>query len=190
VSPTPIPATEDLIDDFRDPEGRSRLGTRWRLVTDRVMGGVSTARMTLDTQDGRRVLCVEGDIRLEQNGGFVQVNLDLTRAGAPLDAGRFTGVRLIVRGNGETYNLHLKSHDCTLPWQAYRASFVAEDDWQEIRLPFAHFSPYRLSAPLNAGQLTQLGLVAIGRAFQAQLCIREVGWYRKPGDGTTPSLCS
>ena len=187
MSACPLRATEALIDDFSDPDGRSRLGTGWRLVTDSVMGGVSTARMAFDTRDGRRVLCIAGEVRLEQSGGFVQVNLDLTRAGTPLDARGFDGVRLIVRGNGEPYNLHLKTRDCTLPWQAYRATFVAGEDWQEVRMPFARFSPSRLSTPLAAGQLTQLGLVAIGRAFQARLCIAQVGWYREHEDGAAPS---
>ncbi|NEX22412.1 NADH:ubiquinone oxidoreductase [Thiorhodococcus mannitoliphagus] len=183
MSASSLPSADGLIDDFRDADGRSRLGTRWRLVTDTVMGGVSEARMAFDTLDGRRALCVEGEVRLEQNGGFLQVNLELTRKGAPLDASEFAGVRLTVRGNGEHYNLHLKSRDCALPWQAYRATFVAGQDWQEIRVPFERFAPNRLSAPLDAGQLTQLGLVAIGRAFQAQLCIAQVGWYRNLAAG-------
>ena len=186
MSGAEVPA-DGLIDDFRDPDGCSRLGTRWRLVTDTVMGGVSEARMTLDTLDGRRALCLEGEVRLEHNGGFLQANLDLTRAGVPFDAGRFAGVRLLVRGNGEDYNLHLKSGDCALPWQAYRASFVAGADWQEIRIPFERFAPYRLSTPLDPGHLTQLGLVAIGRAFRAQLCVAEVGWYRDPSENSTES---
>jgi hypothetical protein len=176
VSGAGVPA-DGLIDDFRDPDGYSQLGTRWRLVTDTVMGGVSEAKMTLDTLDGRRALCLEGEVHLEHDGGFVQANLDLTHGGVPFDAARFAGVRLIVCGNGEDYNLHLKTRDCALPWQAYRASFVAGADWQEIRVPFERFAPYRLSTPLDAQKLTQLGLVAIGRAFRAQLCVAEVGCY-------------
>ncbi|EGV32656.1 hypothetical protein ThidrDRAFT_1141 [Thiorhodococcus drewsii AZ1] len=97
-----------------------------------------------------------------------------------------------VCGNGEHYNLHLKSRDCTLPWQAYRATFVVGPDWQEIRIPFEHFTPNRLSAPLDTDQLTQLGLVAIGRAFRAQVCVAEVGWYRDldAGSALSPSGCS
>lgn len=32
-----------LINDFGRADGRSRLGTHWRLITDQVMGGVSSA---------------------------------------------------------------------------------------------------------------------------------------------------
>ena len=34
-----------LIDDFTDPGLTSKLGTSWRGVSDRVMGGVSEARV-------------------------------------------------------------------------------------------------------------------------------------------------
>ncbi|EGV28159.1 NADH:ubiquinone oxidoreductase complex I intermediate-associated protein 30 [Thiorhodococcus drewsii AZ1] len=186
---TTVSSADELIDDFRDPDGRSRLGTHWRLVTDTVMGGVSSARMSFTAANGRRALCVEGEVKLEHNGGFLQANLDLTNQGRPLDASDFTGLRLIVCGNGERYNLHLKSRDCALPWQAYRATFVAGPDWQEIRIPFEHFTPNRLSAPLAADQLTQLGLVAIGRAFHAQVCVAEVGWYRGLDAESAPSPC-
>ena len=54
-----------LIDDFNDPGGHSRLGTPWRLVTDRVMGGVSTGRVSFEEIQGRRCLCLSGDVSLD-----------------------------------------------------------------------------------------------------------------------------
>ncbi len=53
-----------LIDDFENNDGLSRLGTPWRLVTDRVMGGVSAGWMSLKEIDGRRALCMNGDLSL------------------------------------------------------------------------------------------------------------------------------
>ncbi|WP_242482606.1 CIA30 family protein [Thiocystis violacea] len=70
-------------------------------MADTVRSGASTARMRLDPLDGRQLLCFEAEVHLEQNGDFVQAKLDLTQWGAPLDAGGFAGVRLIVRSNGE-----------------------------------------------------------------------------------------
>jgi hypothetical protein len=171
-------ATADamLIDDFTGDDGRSELGTPWRLFTDGVMGGVSTGRMTRAEVGGRSALCLEGDVRLENNGGFVQLSLDLAPAGT-LDASGYTGVRLVVSGNGEPYGLHLKTADVRRPWQSYRAGFTATAAWREVRLPFAEFAPYRLDAPLDTARLTRLGLVAIGRAFAAELCVAEIGLY-------------
>ena len=169
-------ATPGLIDDFATP-GPSRLGTEWRLVTDQVMGGVSTGRMERRVLDGRNALCMTGDVSLANNGGFVQVNLDLSPAGQ-LDASAFSGVRLVVRGNGEVYNLHLKTTATTMPWQSYRADFTAGDTWQEVHLPFSAFAPHRLVPALDVTRLRRLGIVAIGRAMHAALCVAEVGFYR------------
>lgn len=166
-----------LIDDFSSGDGRSRLGTSWRLVTDRVMGGVSDAAMSVREIDGRRALCMQGDVSLANNGGFVQVNIDLSADGY-LDAGDYAGVRLWVRGNGETYHLHLKTSATRMPWQSYRADFLADDHWREVRLPFAEFQPHRLVPTLDPTRLRRLGVVAIGRSMYADLCIAEIGLYR------------
>jgi hypothetical protein len=165
-----------LIDDFAGGDAISRLGTRWRVVTDQVMGGVSDAAMTLRQIDGRSALCLSGDVSLANNGGFVQVNLDLSPTGL-MDASRFDGVRLIVRGNSEVYNLHLKTAATTMPWQSYRAELRAGPSWQEVQLPFDAFQPHRLVPALDVTRLRRLGIVAIGRAMQADICVAEVGFY-------------
>ena len=166
-----------LIDDFENDDGLSQLGTPWRLVTDRVMGGVSTGRMSLTKIGGRRALCMKGDLSLKNNGGFVQTILDLgtTRY---FNASSYTGIHVVVRGNCESYNLHLKTADICFPWQSYRSTFLAGPDWREIHLPFLGFESYRTDSPLDTGQLTRLGLVAIGRAFTAHICVSQVDFYQ------------
>jgi hypothetical protein len=174
---TPLPASTDgLIDDF-DDQTTSRLGTDWRLVTDRVMGGVSDAMMTRRVIDGRKALCLTGTVSLENNGGFVQVNLDLSPSGL-VDASAFDGVRVVVRGNGATYNVHLKTAATRLPWQSYRAELRAGAGWEAIRLPFHSFQPHRLVPALDPTRLKRIGIVAIGRAMTADICIAEIGFYR------------
>ena len=141
------------------------------------MGGISEEAIALTTIDGRRALRLTGDVRLENNGGFIQMALDLAPEGRTLDASADTGVLLIARGNGERYGVHLRTPDCVRPWQSYRASFIAGPEWREIRLPFARFEPYRLTEPLDVRQLRRIGLVAIGRAFHADLAVSVVGLY-------------
>jgi hypothetical protein len=169
-------AQDGLIDDFTDPDGLTRLGTRWRMVTDQVMGGVSRGAMQRREQDGRTALCMSGEVSLENNGGFVQLNLNLAPAGR-LDAGGFAGIRLIVRGNGDAYNLHLKTAATRLPWQSYRAEFRADESWREVRLPFTGFKPHRLVPALDVARLERLGIVAIGREMHADLCLAEIGFF-------------
>jgi hypothetical protein len=72
--------------------GRSRLGTPGRLVTDGVMGGVSAVRISRETSDGRRALCLHGDVSPEHNGGLVPVGLDPATQGY-LDASAYTRLR-------------------------------------------------------------------------------------------------
>jgi len=167
-----------LIHDFSNQVLTSELGTEWRAVSDQVMGGVSKGHLNLAVLDGRDALHLTGDVRLENDGGFIQAALDLKAGGGDVDASPYNGVRLLVRGNGERYNVHLRTADNLRPWQSYRASFVAGSDWQTIDLPFADFAPHRLDAALDLKRLRRLGLVAIGRAFKADLAIAEISFYR------------
>ena len=55
---------------------------------------------------------------------------------------------------------------------------MASPEWRDVLLPFADFEPYRIGTPLDASRLVRLGVVAIGRAFHADLCLAEAGLYR------------
>ena len=166
-----------LIDDFSRADFVSAIGTRWTGVSDRVMGGVSEETVAYDEIGGRRCLRLTGEVSLENNGGFIQMALDLAPDGGLLDASAFSGLRLVVWGNGEAYGAHLRTPDNVRPWQSYRSGFKAEPEWREVRLPFASFAPHRVEAPLDASRLRRLGLVAIGRAFRADLAVSEVALY-------------
>jgi hypothetical protein len=165
-----------IIDDRRSGSLESTLGTSWRLITDGVMGGVSRGTLTLETIDQRDCIRMQGDVRLENNGGFVQVALDIGGTAAA-DASPYHGIVMDVYGNDEAYNLHLRSDDLWLPWQSYRATFQASPRWQTVQLPFAEFSPYKTRRALDTTGLERIGLVAIGRAFTADLCIGRLGLY-------------
>ena len=56
--------TAMVIDDFTDDGLVSELGTRWRGVSDQVMGGISKAKVSHSVIDGRPSLCMTGDVRL------------------------------------------------------------------------------------------------------------------------------
>ena len=49
---------------------------------------------------------------------------------------------------------------------------------EPVRLPFADFLPHRIERALDPGTLRRVGVVAIGRAMQADLCIGRVVLYR------------
>ncbi len=167
-----------LIDDIGRDDLISALGTNWQCISDRVMGGVSEATLRHEVHAGKHCLHLTGDVQLENNGGFVQMALELDPGGGYLDARTFTGVGLTVSGNNERYAVHLRTADAVRPWQSYRAPFEASGEWHVVRLPFTRFVPHRLEAPLDLSRLRRLGVVAIGRAFHADLRLAAIELYR------------
>jgi hypothetical protein len=166
-----------IIDDFSRTEFISALNTTWRGVSDKVMGGVTEVSIARDVIDDQPFLRLTGDVSLENNGGFLQAALPLAPSKETFDASGFRGVRLLVRGNGEQYSVHLRTPDNRRSWQSYRSHFTAGPTWTTIDLPFLDFAPYRLKKSLDTSRLRRIGLVAIGRAFHADLAIGGVGLY-------------
>lgn len=166
-----------IVDDRSSGDYSSGAGASWRLVTDAVMGGVSDGRLTVEAIDGRPCLRLRGTVRTENSGGFIQAALDLT-LDRVRDAGAYDGVVMDVYGNGESYNLHLRQDGLWLPWQAFRASFMAAPGWQTVHLPFVAFQPHATSARLKPERLKRIGLVAIGHAYAADVCLGRIGYYR------------
>lgn len=165
-----------IIDDRSSKDLHASNGACWRAITDTVMGGVSSGDLIVTEVEGRPCLRLTGAVSLENNGGFVQAGLDLNEGGL-LDASACRGVEIEVLGNGEIYNLHLRTADTRIVWQSYRASFQARAHWQTIRLPFESFQPYRIDMPFDKWRLRRLGVVAIGREMQADVCIAGISLY-------------
>ncbi|MBO9453113.1 CIA30 family protein [Tropicibacter sp. R16_0] len=149
--------------------------TRWSYVADTVMGGVSTGTVQF-TREGQTAFArLEGTVSTANNGGFIQFRRALSDA-ADADA---QGLRLRVRGNGQTYFVHLRTTGTRLPWQYYQASFETSGNWREIRIPFSAFerSGRLLRKSVKSGALTSVGIVAYGRDHSAQVDVSEVAFY-------------
>lgn len=170
----PMPPVPLVLDDFTRADGLAANGQPWRGFSDRVMGGISREQVSREVLDGRPCVRLRGQVRLENNGGFVQVALPLDPGGQPLDASAWDAVELLVRGNGEAYYVHLRTTDTRAPWAYYRASFVAEPAWRPVRLPFASFAPVASRLPLDPRRLTRLGVVAYGKPFTADVAVARV----------------
>lgn len=163
-----------LIDDFSDGDARSALGTRWDAFTDRVMGGVSDMRAGVVGGADGAALLLEGQVRLENNGGFIQARLPLAESAGGLDASPYELIRLRVRGDPGRYFIHLRTPDCRRPWQYYRAPIPVGDEWREVLIRLDSFEPKSLSAPLNTGRLNSLAVVAAGEAFRARIEVSRI----------------
>ena len=161
--------TETLIDDRSGDTP-----AHWRFFTDGVMGGVSSGRMTAETAAGRSALCLRGEVRLDNSGGFIQMALELPSP----PVGPWRGIELDVLGNGRRYGLHLRTTGMTLPWQAWRAAFTAPPVWQTVQLPFSAFTPHRTSGRLEAAAVRRIGILALGEAMTAEVCVARLAWLR------------
>ena len=160
-----------ILDDFAKAVGD------WELVSDQVMGGVSDGKLSHEALQERMALRLTGHVSTENNGGFLQMARDLGQTDG-IDASGYNGVQLDVLGNGETYNIHLRTKDVTRPWQSYRMTFTAPGDWTTVTLPFADFKAHRLTSPLDLKSLRRIGIVAIGKAFHADIAISGLHLYR------------
>ena len=70
-----------LIDDFSDKALVSKLTTRWRAVSDKVMGGLSEPSISHAIIDGHTCMRVIGNVRLENGGGLYKHHLISPRRG-------------------------------------------------------------------------------------------------------------
>lgn len=149
------------------------LTPNWEFVADAVMGGVSTGEVRNDPEGTR----LTGRVSLDNNGGFVQMAFNLAD-GAAVDVSAWDGLEIDVCGNGEVYDMRLRTDQLKRPWESYRASFLAEPEWRCLRLPFSGFHPHRTEIPLDLKRLRRIGVLAIGRAFDADVTVRAVRFYR------------
>ena len=176
-----------VIDDLsRDPP-IAAIGSRWGLFTDQVMGGASKGTMVREAIAGRPAIRMRGDVSLENNGGFVQIALDLSPDGGLVDANAWGGVELDVFGNGEAYGVHLRTDALTRPWQSYRQNFSARAEWRTVQLPFDQFVPHRTDVLLDTRRLRRIGLVAIGRRFSCDLALGGLRFMTSPRSVREPS---
>ncbi len=146
----------------------------WRAIDDRVMGGVSRSRLRVN-EEGHATF--EGEVSLEQNGGFASVRSAPVLPGVPCA----TECVIEARGDGKHYKLCLflvDAFDAT----SYQAGFSPPaHDWSLIRLPVAAFSaslrghPVPRAPALSTASIRQVGLMIAGRqAGRFALDIRAI----------------
>lgn len=146
----------------------------WRAIDDAVMGGASASRMEYDVS-GHAVFT--GIVSLASNGGFASVRGPVMTPCA--DA--VTAFELMVRGDGKTYKLGLRT-DSEFDGVSHQARFQAPaGTWSLVRLPVRDFVPTwrgRVVAGalrLEPARLCQIGFViADGQEGPFRLEIRSL----------------
>jgi hypothetical protein len=154
-------------------------GKYWQYVSDQVMGGVSDGKVSLE-QDGEMYYArLTGNVSTKNNGGFIQLRAGVSFDNSEKDGKNLQGVRLNVRGNSETYYIHIRTNDTWYPSDYYSATFKADSDWQMIDLPFDNFKRRRGSnkKTLDAKNITSLAIVAYGRDFISDVSVSSIEFY-------------
>ncbi|MEP4803521.1 MAG: CIA30 family protein [Hyphomicrobiales bacterium] len=170
IGSTLAQADENLAEDFfKSPE------TRWDYVADTVMGGVSSGQVQFSSESDVAFARLTGTVSTENNGGFIQFRRKLSVR--PYEG--VSGVRLLVRGNGEQYFVHLRTRGTVLPWQYYQAEFPTSEEWTKVSLPLSVFkaSGAMLRAVPVADEITSIGVVAYGRDHEVRVDVSEIGFY-------------
>jgi monofunctional biosynthetic peptidoglycan transglycosylase len=148
----------------------------WTVVNDGVMGGRSTSTVQ---EDPTGTIVFAGDVSLENNGGFASVRLPIAES----DLSAFGGLRLRLRGDGNRYQIRLRTDD-RFDGIAYSARFRTTGDWETVEIPYAAFEPTfrgvrpRGAPPLDPSRIRQLGfLIADEQAGPFRLEVADLSAY-------------
>ena len=68
------------------------------------MGGISSGKLEVDSENGSKFYRMTGDVSTANNGGFIQFRADLTKLSDTEKI--FNGIKIKVRGNDENYNIN------------------------------------------------------------------------------------
>jgi hypothetical protein len=168
-------ANEDgIIYSFSSDSGR-----HWQFVSDGVMGGLSTGKLTFKKEGIVNFGRLTGDVTTRNNGGFIQFRANVSFNKAADQGQMIKGVRLTGRGNGAKYFIHFRTSDNRRPSDYYSAEFQTGLDWDSIELPFSKFKRSRSdkSILLSGNKIQSMGVVAYGREHIADVSISEIEFY-------------
>ena len=148
---------------------------QWAYLADTVMGGISEGAAQFEDQGTSQVIRLSGEVSTANNGGFIQVRSPVVWEAAK---GK-TGIKLMVKGNGDLYYLHIRSTNTRLPWHYYQQSFQTNGSWNEVRLPFEAFvkSSSLLRTTLNQSKIKTIGIVAYGKDYTADVSVKSLEFY-------------
>jgi hypothetical protein len=91
------------IDDMSEEFPVTSSGTQWSGITDRVMGGTSSGTLSRENFHGRNCNVLRANVRMENDGGFVQMATDLAMdptASNTVNASKYKGIELEILFEG------------------------------------------------------------------------------------------
>lgn len=150
----------------------------WDSLGDQVMGGQSDGALVHSAEG---VGLFQGTVRLDNGGGFASVKADLPE---PVDASQWTGIELLVKGDGKTYKIGLRNSTNRRTIVYQHAFTPGTEEWSRIRLPFSDFIPtwrgktLTDEVALNLSHLASVSLFVSGRQVgEFQLKMQDWALY-------------
>ena len=142
----------------------------WQYISDQTMGGVSEGNAFLDKYEGNYIARLVGNVSTANNGGFIQLRTNLSFIDFEKNLTKIKGVKLNVRGNGETYHIFIRTDKTRSYRDYYSSTFIANSNWEVIDLPFSSFK-HRFSNnfDLEGKNIRTFGIVAYGRNFESDI---------------------
>lgn len=112
----------------------------WIIVNDDVMGGKSDGSIKLN-ESGHGVF--EGDISLENNGGFSSVRYQIDKTTTK----EYEKIVLTVKGDGKNYQFRIKAN--TQDYSSYINTFSTSGEWQKVEIALTDMYPSFRGRKLN-----------------------------------------
>ena len=133
---------------------------RWYVVNDSVMGGISNSQVLYENDN----LVFTGNVSLANNGGFASIRTLLD-----VQSQDITKIMLRVKGDGQTYQLRLRTNEY-MDGAAYTRSFsTTKNEWLNIEfLPEDFQLTYRgrlleQQPTISFKEIKQLGFMIAGK---------------------------
>ena len=149
----------------------------WGYISDRTMGGISNGQAFLDEDRDTIFARLTGNVSTENNGGFIQLRSTLSFANINNFEKKLRGVRINTKGNGETYHIFIRTSKTQSYRDFYFATFIANEEWQVVDLPFSKFKHRFSNSVLDGNDIQTFGIVAYGRDFVSDVSVSEIIFY-------------
>ena len=128
--------SQNFIYDF---DNQSKI-SKWVIVNDDVMGGVSSCQLGIDKK-GNGVF--EGLISTANNGGFSSIRLNLDR----IEVSEDSYFKIKLKGDNKKYQLRIKTNRSD--YHSYVASFQTSSEWETIKIAVKDMYPSFRGRKLN-----------------------------------------
>lgn len=140
--------------DYNFSKKNQQNDSRWQVVNDVVMGGVSSSQYEF-TPDG---ITFNGEVRLENNGGFCMLQFSPDE----ISTEGLTYIYLKVKAEPNRYQLRLKSS--RQDNINYYQNFKTTGDWQVVKFALLEFEPQFRGRQLrrrnfNAASIAQISVL-------------------------------